>query len=114
MRIWCHLALTTAAQVLAFGVAVLASSSLVGLASGQVVTDSRPLQIAAVVVGMLFVFASIYGGIRLAEWLARRVAARCPRCRGAAVAVGHRPIRYACRDCHHVEATSVLVHWGEP
>lgn len=63
-----------------------------------------------VMVVALVVF--VVGGIRAGEWLVRRLPARCPACGRAAVAEGHRPIRFRCRSCGHVHRTNVRTNWG--
>jgi hypothetical protein len=112
MPIWCHLTLMTIAQVTGFLFAVLASSGLLGLAADHYRPETRALQIGFALAGMWFVFFSIFCGARAGGWLVRRLTAYCPRCGGTADALGYLPVRYQCRECQHVESTSVMNRFG--
>ena len=76
----------------------------------ELIRDGPRWAVVPVVCVSLVVF--VYGGLRTGEWLVRQLPARCPQCRGAAYAEGHRPIRFRCTVCGHVHRTNVRANWG--
>jgi hypothetical protein len=105
MRIWMHLLLNIIAVFGGFfGGTILAAMML------EVIRDGpRWVVIPVIAVSMV---ALAYGGLRIGEWLVRRLPARCPACAGPAYAEGHRPIRFRCTECGHVHHTLVRAKWG--
>ena len=107
MRIWLHLILSAVAVFAGF----FAGAVLTALLLELIRDGPRWVVIPVTVVSMV---AFLLGGIRSGEWLVRRLPARCPACGRAAYAEGHRPIRFRCRACGHVQRTNTRTNWGAP
>jgi hypothetical protein len=105
MRIWIHLLLTGVAVFVGF----IAGGILAALLL-ELIRDGPRWAVIPVVCVALVAFA--YGGLRAGEWFVRQLPARCPKCRRAAYAEGHRPIRFRCASCGHVHWTNVRANWG--
>jgi hypothetical protein len=100
MRIWVHQLLT----VLALFGGFLSGVGLLALAAEFIRLPAMNVSrwIALAPVGVLVVALPI-GCTLLSLWLVDRCPARCPRCQGPAFVVCHRPFRYECRGCGHLE-----------
>ena len=105
MRIWMHLTLNGFAAFGGFVFGALVFAQVLVWLHGGPQWVVIPVTTAA-----MFVFP--LSGLWIGERLVRRWPARCPECRGSAFAEGHRPIRYACRDCGYVHLTRMRANWG--
>jgi hypothetical protein len=105
MRIWMHLLLSAVALFAGFvGGAILTAVLL------DLIHDGPRWIVIPVTCVAMSVF--VVGGLRTGEWTVRQLPARCPACRGAAWAEGHRPIRFRCTACGHLHRTRVRANWG--
>jgi ribosomal protein S27AE len=105
MRIWMHLILSSVAVFAGFFAGGLVLAGLLEL----IRVWPQWILIPTIIVSA---FVLVFGGLRLGEWLVRRLSARCPQCRGRAYAEGHRPIRFRCTACGHVHYTNMRTNWG--
>ena len=105
MRIWMHQLLGAVAEFAGFFAGAVVTALLL-----ELIRDGpRWVVIPTITVAMI---AFVIGGLRAGEWFVRRLPARCPACRGAAWAEGHRPVRFRCRACGHVHRTRFRTNWG--
>src|SRR5262245_32562689 len=105
MRIWMHLILSSIAVFAGF----IAGGIVLALLLELIRDWPKAVFIPCIIVSA---FVLVLGGLRVGEWLIRRLSARCPQCRGRAYAEGHRPIRFRCKVCGHVHRTNMRTNWG--
>lgn len=107
MPIPLHLALAFVARAIGFLAACLAASCAMWTVGTWLILDwekaSRTVGVPLVALSAAVMFASAYAGIRAGNWLALRLAARCPICGGRAWGTGCRVVRYRCESCGHEE-----------
>ncbi len=85
-----------------------------GILAAIVMEFIRPLpSILSIPLGIVALLSLAYGGVRGGEYVARLISVRCPQCRSSSFAEGHRPIRYRCKTCGHVELTRCRASWGK-
>lgn len=105
MRIWMHLLLSVIAMFAGFVAGGILSALVLELIREGPGWFVFPVM-AVTLIGLCV------GGVLGAEWLVRRLSARCPLCRGPAYAEGHRPIRFRCTACGHIHHTRMRTNWG--
>jgi hypothetical protein len=108
MPIWCHQLVSVLLAVAGFVV-----GALLGFGAFALVERLGLPMAVLIPTSWLLILGLGFGGIQLGGNIADRIAARCPRCRGKASIEGHRPNRYRCRECGHLEKLSSRSAWGK-